>query len=79
MPHWERFQAKTLMAKPIKLFIEQHEDGWAVEKQNAKRVSALESTQAKAIARAQEINPKAELHIQGLNGKWGKKNPFDPS
>ena len=67
------------MSKPDKLFIEQHERGWAVKQEDAQRASAVKRTQAEAIARAEEINPNAELHIQGLNGKWRKKIPYDPA
>lgn len=66
------------MSKPKKLFIEQHEKGWSVKQEHAQRASAVKPTQADAIERAEEINPNAEIHIQGLNGKWRKKNPFDP-
>jgi uncharacterized protein YdaT len=66
------------MSKLDKLFIEQHQRGWAVKQENAERASAVKGTQAEAIARAEEINPNAELHIQGLNGKWRKKMPYDP-
>lgn len=60
------------------LFVEQHDNGWAVLQENARRASAVSRTQEQAIARAHEINPKAVLHIQSLNGTWRKKNPFDP-
>ncbi len=60
------------------LFVEQHEKGWAVMQEHAQRASAVLRTQKGAISRAHEINPKAELHIQSLDGTWRKKNPFDP-
>jgi hypothetical protein len=69
---------KMSKKKPEKLFIEQREHGWAVEREHAERASIVKPTQAKAIAKAVKMNPKAELHIQGLDGKWRKRNPYDP-
>ena len=60
------------------LFVEQHAKGWAVVREHAQRASAVVQTQKAAISRAHEINPKAELHIQSLDGTWRKKNPYDP-
>jgi uncharacterized protein YdaT len=60
------------MSKPEKLFIEQHERGWAVKQENAERASAVKRTQAEAIARAEEINPNAELrsHRDEIRGSF---------
>lgn len=39
------------------LYIEKHPDGYAVLRPGAERASAIEKTQADAIARAREIQP----------------------
>jgi hypothetical protein len=55
------------------------ETGWAVKRERTARASFIEPTQADAIETAEEMNPKAVLHIQRLNKKWRKSNPFDPT
>lgn len=46
-------------------FIEQREEGdYAIRKPNSDRASAIESTQAKAIARARQLNPDAAIHVE---------------
>ena len=45
------------------IYVEPHANGYAVERPNAKRVSAVEPTQQKAIERAQEIAPTAAVHV----------------
>ena len=48
-----------------KLFIEQRPDGnYAVERPGADRASAILPTQAEAIARAEEIDPNAEILVE---------------
>jgi len=48
-----------------KLFVERHLDGnYAVERSGADRASAILPTQAEAIARAEEIDPNAEILVE---------------
>jgi len=48
------------MVDKNQLFVERRPEGdYAVRKPNSQRASAVESTQAKAIQRAKELNPKA--------------------
>lgn len=48
------------MVDKNQLFVERRPEGdYAVRKPNSRRASAVESTQAKAIQRAKELNPKA--------------------
>ena len=62
-------------------FIERRPEGvYAVRKPNADRASAIESTQADAIARARQMNPNATIHVErvrhtdaGSPDKW--RNP----
>jgi hypothetical protein len=49
--------------KDHKFFIEPHKDGFAVLRPDAQRPSAVEPTQADAIDRAKQIDPKAGLDI----------------
>jgi uncharacterized protein YggE len=65
------------MAKEF--FIEKRPDGrYSVEKPNASRASAIEKTQADAIARAKAIDPKAAVHVERVRNvgpgrdKWRK-------
>lgn len=60
------------------LFVERNgEGGYAVKRPHAQRASAIEPTQAKAIERAMEIDPKAAIHVErvrdtdrGGRDKW---------
>ena len=48
-----------------KLFVEQRpERDYAIRKPDSKRASAVEPTQAKAIERAQAMNPKATVLVE---------------
>ncbi len=46
------------------IFIEKHENGFAVLRPNADRASAVCPTQAEAIQRAAEIAPTAEILVE---------------
>lgn len=47
------------------LYVERMDDGrYAVRKPGSERASAVEPTQEKAIKRADEINPKAAIHVE---------------
>jgi pyridoxine/pyridoxamine 5'-phosphate oxidase len=62
------------------LFVERRPEGdYAVRKPNAERASAVAATQAEAIERAKELNPKAAIHVErvrntdvGSPDKWRK-------
>lgn len=66
--------------KDDNLFIERREQGdYAVRRANSQRASAVAPTQAEAIQRARELNPKAALHVErvrhtteGSPDKWRK-------
>lgn len=61
-------------------FVERRPEGdYAVRKPNSERASAVEPTQAQAINRAKELNPKATIHVErvrhtmkGSPDKWRK-------
>ena len=63
-----------------KLFVERRPDGnYAVERPGANRASAILPTQAGAIARAEEIDPNAEVLVErvrntsvGWRDQWRK-------
>jgi hypothetical protein len=51
--------------KNKQFYIEQRPDGnYAASRGGAQRASAIEPTQAKAIERAQEIDPIAAIHVE---------------
>lgn len=52
------------------IFVNIHEQGWAVKKSSAERASAVFETQAAAIARARELAGDGPIHIQGRDGKF---------
>jgi hypothetical protein len=62
------------------LFIEQRPDGdYAIRRPDSKRASDVQPTQAKAIARAHEIDPRAAVLVErvryttvGKPDKWRK-------
>lgn len=48
-----------------RIYVEQRPQGdYAVRRANSERASAVESTQAAAIARAKEIEPAAPVHVE---------------
>jgi hypothetical protein len=60
------------------LYVERRpQNDYAVRKRGPVRASAVESTQAKAIERARELNPNAAVHVErvrhtpeGSPDKW---------
>jgi hypothetical protein len=65
--------------KPNEIYVEQHENGYAVLQPGAERASATAPTQAEAIERAREIAPNAAVHVErvrntevGGRDKWRK-------
>jgi hypothetical protein len=62
------------------LFIERRKEGdYAVRRPSSNRASAVESTQAEAIARAKDLNPEATILVErirhtdkGKPDKWRK-------
>ncbi|WP_159730862.1 DUF2188 domain-containing protein [Methylosinus sp. Ce-a6] len=69
------------MVDKNQLFVERRPEGdYAVRKPNSQRASAVEPTQAKAIQRAKELNPKATPLVErvretknGSPDKWRKR------
>ena len=63
-----------------RIYVERRPEGdYAVRRPGADRASAVESTQAKAIERAREINPGVAPHVErvretnvGGRDKWRK-------
>jgi uncharacterized protein YuzE len=72
----------TPMSKkiPKELYVERRPEGdYAVRRPDSKKASAVESTQAKAIDRARELEPHAAIHVErvrrtpkGKPDKWRK-------
>jgi hypothetical protein len=68
------------MAKKNDYYVERREEGdYAVRKPNSERASAVEPTQEKAIERAKEMNPDANIRVErvrhttkGNPDKWRK-------
>ncbi len=58
-------------------------DEWAVVRDNAERASGVYGTQHEAIDRGREIaqNERAELRIQGQDGRWRDSDSYghDPA
>jgi pyridoxine/pyridoxamine 5'-phosphate oxidase len=51
--------------KDKRLYVEQRpEKDFAVRRPNAERASAVESTQAKAIERARQLEPNGSVHVE---------------
>jgi hypothetical protein len=61
-----------------KLFVVHHHNAWAVKRPEAERSSALAQTQAEAIERARELEPRAVIHVQNRHGEFRQLTPFDP-
>ena len=54
------------------IFVERRPEGdYAVRRPGSERASAVESTQAAAIERAREINPKAAVHVERVRNTTG--------
>ena len=60
------------MAKHNEYFVEPRKDGWVVKLPHAGRVSAVESTQQKAIDRAKQFAPEGVVHVKQRDGKFRK-------
>jgi hypothetical protein len=60
------------------LFVVHHQNAWAVKRADAERSSALAQTQAEAIERAHELEPRAVIHVQNRHGEFRRLTPFDP-
>jgi hypothetical protein len=65
------------MGKNQDIFVRKHERGWAVQKPNAQRASAVFDTQAPALKRARQIAGGGPVHIQGRHSKFRKETQFD--
>jgi Uncharacterized protein conserved in bacteria (DUF2188) len=61
-------------------YIEKRDQGdFAIRKANSERASAVQPTQAKAVKKAQQMNPDAAIHVErvrhtkgGTPDKWRK-------
>lgn len=62
------------MVDKNQLFVERRPEGdYAVRKPNSQRASAVAPTQAEAIARARELNPKATPMVERVRNTTGGK------
>jgi hypothetical protein len=62
-------------------YVTRHEDGWAVRKPGADRISTQHDTQSEAESRAKEIVGNlggGEVRIQGRDGKWRDSDTVPP-
>lgn len=62
-------------------YVTRHEEGWAVKKPGADRVSSHHDTQSEAEHRAKEIVGNlggGEVRIQGRDGKWRDSDTVPP-
>jgi hypothetical protein len=62
-------------------FVVKRQEGWAVEKLDAGRASAVSRTQGEAEKRAKEIVHNlgdGEVRIQGRDGKWRDSGTVAP-
>lgn len=68
------------MSNKGQFYIERRPEGnYAVRRGGADRASAVEDTQAEAIARARKMDPGVQIHVErarntsnGLRDKWRK-------
>ncbi len=59
------------------IYVEQRADGeFAVRKENSKRASAVKPTQAEAIARAKELAPGGEVHVERVRNVGDGRDKF---
>jgi len=69
------------MSKKQNLYVVPHNDGWAVRREGASRVSSTHSTQSDAIDRARERgidNGNTSVRIQGTNGRFREERTYGP-
>ena len=60
------------MSKDKRIYVERREEGdYAVRRANSQRASAVEPTQAAAIARAKELEPNAKPHVERVRNTKG--------
>lgn len=66
------------MSNSKKQFVLNHPEGWAVKAANASKATVVVPTQKAAIEIARKIakNQKAELTIQGRDGKFRAKDSY---
>ena len=59
------------------VYVEQRPDGeFAVRKEGSKRASAVKPTQAEAIARAKELAPGGEIHVERVRNVGDGRDKF---
>lgn len=67
----ERSRSHYILAKHGEYFVEPRADGnWQVRLPHARRASAVEATQDKAIGQAKKYAPEGVVHVKQLNGKF---------
>ena len=66
----------TNSKKPV--HVVPHDDGWAVEREGAKRVSSVHATQADAeqAGRATARNEETEFLLHGRNGRIRERDSY---
>jgi hypothetical protein len=66
----------TNSKKPV--HVVPHDDGWAVEREGAKRVSSVHSTQAEAeqAGRTTARNEETEFLLHGKNGQIRERDSY---
>jgi muconolactone delta-isomerase len=64
------------MTKHDKLIVERRDDGrWDIRKPHPERASAVEDTQAEALARGRELAREGDIKIIRLNGHFTHVRP----
>ena len=59
------------------VYVEQRADGdFAVRKEGSKRASAVKPTQGEAIARAKELAPSGEIHVERVRKLGDGRDKF---
>ena len=59
------------------IYVEQREIGdYAVRKEGSERASAVKPTQKEAIARARELSPDGEIHVERVRSQGDGRDKF---
>lgn len=69
------------MSKKQNLYVVPHNDGWAVRREGASRVSSNHATQADAISEARERgldHGNTSVRIQGTDGRFREERTYGP-
>ena len=72
LPQFQSTPTPEQTMKSQKIYVERRDQGdYAVRRAGSQRASAVESTQAEAIARAREIAPGAKPHVERVRNTDG--------